>query len=186
MDQHWNDIIEGCKRQDLPKQEELYRICYTPMIKVCIRYSRDNDEAGALYNEGMLKVFNSIGQFREEGDFQGWVRTIIVNTCVDHCRKQTKFKHQPLEAIIENRVSVDPDIYQRLSSTDVIALLQGLPRNTALVFNLFVLEGYKHEEIGQILGISGGTSKWHLNEARRLLKAKLETILKKEVYSDAI
>ena len=156
------------------------------MLKVCIRYSRDNDEAGALYNEGMLKVFKNIGQFRNEGDFEGWIRRIMVNTCVDHCRKQAKFKHQPLEAIIETSISVDPDIYQRLSGADIISLMQGLPRNTVLVFNLFVLEGYKHEEIGTLLGISGGTSKWHLNEARRLLKLKLETILKKEIYSNAI
>jgi len=173
-------------RNELPRQEELYKACYSSMMKVCIRYSRDSDEAGALYNEGMLKVFKSIGQFRNEGDFEGWIRRIIVNTCVDHVRKQAKFKHQPLEAITENKVSVDPDIYQRLAGHDVVALLQELPRNTALVFNLFVLEGYKHEEIGQLLGISGGTSKWHLNEARRLLKIKLEMILKKEIYSDAI
>jgi len=186
LEQHWNDIIEGCLRNDLQKQQELYSVCYSSMMKVCIRYSRDNDEAGALYNEGMLKVFNSIGQFRNEGDFEGWIRRIIVNTCIDHCRKQAKYKHQPLEVVIETSISVDPDIYQRLSGADIISLMQGLPRNTALVFNLFVLEGYKHEEIGKVLGISGGTSKWHLNEARRLLKLKLETILKKEIYSNAI
>ena len=186
MEQHWNDIIEGCLRNDLQKQQELYSVCYSSMMKVCIRYSRDNDEAGAIYNEGMLKVFNSIGQFRNEGDFEGWIRRIIVNTCIDHCRKQAKYKHQPLEVVIETSISVDPDIYQRLSGAEIISLMQGLPRNTALVFNLFVLEGYKHEEIGKLLGISGGTSKWHLNEARRLLKLKLETILKKEIYSNAI
>jgi RNA polymerase sigma-70 factor (ECF subfamily) len=183
---HWNKIIEGCKRQNPQSQAELYRGCYAGMMKLCIRYARDLDEAAAIYNEAMLKVFKTLQQFEGRGDFMGWVRRIVVNTCIDHCRKQAKFTHSSIEQVEDVAVSLEPEIYDRLSAHDVINLLQELPRNTALVFNLFVLEGYKHEEIGQTLGISAGTSKWHLNEARRLLKSKLENLLKKEIYSDAI
>jgi RNA polymerase sigma-70 factor (ECF subfamily) len=183
---HWNEIIEGCKRKNPQSQEALYRGCYAGMVKLCIRYASDMDEAAAIYNEAMLKVFNTLHQFEGRGDFMGWIRRIVVNTCIDHCRRQAKFTHNALEQVQEGSIAFDPDIYERLSVNDVIALLQELPRNTALVFNLFVLDGYKHEEIGQLLGISAGTSKWHLNEARRLLKNKLENLLKKEIYTDAI
>ena len=155
------------------------------MLKVCTRYARDADEAASLYNEGMLKVLHTIHQYEGRGDLMGWVRRVMVNTCIDHCRRQAKFNHQPLEIVTDNN-SIDPDIYNRLSANDVMRLLQELPRNTALVFNLFVLEGFKHEEIGQILNIAIGTSKWHLNEARRLLKHKLDKLLNKEIYSNAI
>lgn len=181
-----DDIIEGCKQQNPKSQEALYRACYASMIKVCYRYARDTDEAASLYNEGMLKVFNTVRQYQGKGDWMGWVRRILVNTCIDHCRRQAKFNHQPLEIVTGDNNSIDPDIYNRLSANDVMRLLQELPRNTALVFNLFVLEGFKHEEIGQLLGIAIGTSKWHLNEARRLLKHKLDILLKKEIYSNAI
>ncbi|WP_276485074.1 RNA polymerase sigma factor [Paraflavitalea pollutisoli] len=181
-----DDIIEGCKKQDPKSQEALYKTCYTGMIKLCTRYARDADEAASLFNEGMLKVFNTLHQYQGRGDWMGWVRRIMVNTCIDHLRKQAKFNHQPLEIVSGDNNAIDPDIYNRLSASDVMRLLQELPRNTALVFNLFVLDGFKHEEIGQMLGIAIGTSKWHLNEARRLLKHKLDTLLKKEIYSNAI
>jgi RNA polymerase sigma-70 factor (ECF subfamily) len=156
------------------------------MIKLCIRYTRDIDEAGAVYNEAMLKVFNTLHQFESRGNFLGWIRRIVVNTCIDHCRRQAKFTHYAIEQVPDDSISIDPDIYDRLSANEVISLLQQLPRNTALVFNLFVLEGFKHEEIGQRLDISTGTSKWHLNEARRLLKNKLDDLLKNEAYGNAI
>ena len=183
---HWNDIIEGCKQQNPQRQEELYRTCYPAMIKLCIRYARDIDEAGSFFNEAMLKVFRSIDKYEGRGDILGWVRRITVNTCIDHCRRQAKFSHQALEQVTEDYISVDPDIYDRLSANDVIQLIRELPGNTALVFNLFVLDGFKHEEIGKILNISAGTSKRHVNEARRLLKSKLDSVLKKEIYSNAI
>jgi RNA polymerase sigma-70 factor (ECF subfamily) len=179
-------ILEGCKQQDPKSQEELYRSCYPLMLKLCTRYARDADEASALYNEAMMKVFTTIHQFEGKGELMGWIRRIVVNTCIDHCRKQAKFNHKSLEIVTDDGASLDPDIYGRLSAADVMRLLQELPRNTALVFNLFVLEGFKHEEIGITLGIATGTSKWHLNEARRLLKHKLDTLLKKEIYSNAI
>jgi len=181
-----NQITEGCKKQDRQSQEELYRTCYSAMMKLCSRYARDTDEAASLYNESMLKVFTNINQYRGESNIMGWIRRIVVNTCIDHCRKQTKFAHKSLELAKEESTAIDPDIYDKLSARDVMNLLQDLPRNTALVFNLFVLDGFRHEEIGKMLNIAPGTSKWHLNEARLLLKNKLDCALKNEIYSNAI
>jgi RNA polymerase sigma-70 factor (ECF subfamily) len=173
-------------QQSPQHQEQLYRGCYAPMMKVCSRYANDIDEAGALYNESMLKVLTRLPQYENKGDLMAWIRRIVVNTCIDHCRKQVKFSSLSIDTLQEEIIRVDPEVYKRFSGNDVIRLLQDLPRNTALVFNLFVIEGYKHEEIGQQLGISAGTSKWHLNEGRRLLKSKLDNILKNETYSNAI
>lgn len=181
-----NEITEGCKKQDRQSQEELYRSCYPAMMKLASRYARDIDEAASLYNEAMLKVFNNIRQYRGESNIMGWIGRIVVNTCIDHCRKQAKFSQKSLELVSEDSTSVDPEIYDKLSAGDVMGLLQDLPHNTALVFNLFVLDGFKHEEISKMLNIAVGTSKWHLNEARRLLKNKLDRALKKEIYSNAI
>ncbi len=179
-------IIKGCLQQHSGCQEQLYRLCYAPMIKVCLRYSRDIDEAGAVYNEAMLKVFNNLQQFRGDGDLLAWIRKIVLNACLDQWRRQAKSMYEPVEeTAVSEIVTIEPDVYNRISSNEVIRLLQGLPRNTALVFNLFVFEGYKHEEIGKLLGISGGTSKWHLNEARRLLKIKLDSTVNKEIFSNA-
>lgn len=182
-----DDIIKGCLQQNAACQEQLYRVCYPVMIKLCIRYSSDKNEAGAIYNEAMLKVFKNFKQFRGQGDLAAWIRKIIVNTCVDFCRRQIKFVHQPPDEITVNETtSLDPEVYGRISCNEVMRLLQELPRTTALVFNLFAIEGYKHEEIGKLLDISAGTSKWHVNEARRILKNKLDGIVKKKFYLNAI
>jgi RNA polymerase sigma-70 factor (ECF subfamily) len=134
----------------------------------------------------MLKVFKNFKQFRGQGDLAAWIRKIIINTCIDFCRRQIKFVHQPPDETTVNEVTLDPEVYGRISCNEVMRLLQELPRTTALVFNLFAIEGYKHEEIGKLLDISAGTSKWHVNEARRLLKNKLEGIVKKKFYLNAI
>lgn len=129
---HWNNIIEGCKQQNPQSQKELYRGCHAGMFKLCIRYATDMDEAAAIFNEAMLKVFNTLHQFAGRGDFMGWVRRIVVNTCIDHCRRQAKFTHSPIEQVPDDSFSLNPDVYERLSARDVISLLQELPRNTAL------------------------------------------------------
>lgn len=183
---NWKDIITRCERGESAAQEQLYRQCYPLMLKVCLRYARDLDEAGALYNEGMFKVFSNIHQYKGKGEFEAWVRRIIVNSCIDHTRKQAKFSHQVLDEDTQVNGTISPEAYEKISGDEIIRMIQYLPRNTALVFNLFVLEGYKHEEIAKMIGISAGTSKWHMNEARRLLKAQLEILLKKETYSNAI
>jgi len=155
------------------------------MIKVCSRYSRNINEAGILYNEAMFKVFTNIRQFDGKGEFEAWVKRIAINTCIDNCRKQAKFKHEEIESLSNDPTTFNPEIYGVLSAKEIIALIRDLPRNTALVFNMFVLEGYTHEEIGKTLGIAKGTSKWHLNEARRILKIELNKLVTIENLSNA-
>lgn len=186
MEINWEHIIEACKKKDPQVQEKLYRHYYPSMIKLCLRYSKGNKhEAGVNYNQAMLKVFQNIHQYKGAGEPGGWIRRIVINSCIDHCRSNNRLETDELTDTADI-LQVIPDTYNRLSAAEVLELIYDLPTNTGLVFNLFVMEGYKHEEIGKILGISAGTSKWHLNEARRLLKLRLETFFKKEYLSDGI
>lgn len=176
-------IISGCRSADRASQKALYEHCYADMMKVCLRYCGADEDAAAVYNEAMFKVFSSIRQYREEGAAAGWIRRIVVNTCADHCRKAARFALHPVSEPREEDHSIAPEIYDKIDAEAAWQLVKELPANTALVFNLFVIEGYGHEEIGKMIGIATGTSKWHLNEARRLLKIKLTALSKSKIYS---
>jgi len=156
------------------------------MLKLCSLYCHSRDDAAALYNEAMMKVFMNLHSFRGDGNIMGWIRRIVVNTCVDHCRKNESHTMHPVPDDSGTDFSITPDVYAKISVAETIKLIKELPVNTALVFNLFVIEGYRHEEIASIIGISSGTSKWHLNEARRLLKEKIEILTNAKNYSNAI
>lgn len=179
-------IISGCLNGDRKCQELLYKEHYPVMIRICMRFTNDLDEAGGLYNEAMIKVFNKIGQFNHDGSFEGWVKRIVINTCIDHSRRVAKITYQPIDELHQEPAPVLPEVYSRLAAADIMQLVRELPKNTALVFNLHVLEGYKHQEIAELLGISDGTSKWHLNEARKILKIKIDQLLNQQLYLHAI
>ena len=146
----------------------------------------NTEDAAWVFNQAMLKVFQHINQYTGAGEPQAWIRRIVVNACIDQRRGGIKFQQKELDDNTAELLPVVPEVYNRISGNEIIRLINELPKNTALVFNLFVLEGYKHHEIGTLLDISPGTSKWHLNEARRLLKLKLETLFKKEYFANAI
>jgi RNA polymerase sigma-70 factor (ECF subfamily) len=180
------DIIQGCIEKNTTSQELLYRNLYAEMIKVCLRYTNNLDDAASLYNEAMLKVFNKVQQYKFEGSFNGWVKRIVMNTCIDYCRKSTIYNKQIWvdEGKAEN-IAINPDAYSNIDTKEIMQLIMQLPKNTGIVFNMFVIDGYKHIEIAEALQISEGTSKWHLNEARRLLKTKLESLSNKKFYPNA-
>ena len=174
MEQQLQDIIEGCKSYKATQQEALYMYCYEQMFAVCERYCNSRDDAAALYNEGMLKVLSNIEKYENKGAFMGWVRRIMVNTCIDNCRKQTSYSTQELEEKNEEQFFVSSDIENKISSEGIIKLIQALPKSTSLVFNLYAVEGYRFEEIAIALNIAIGTAKWHVSEARKTLKQKLQ------------
>ena len=157
------------------------------MIKICLRYAGGNiDDAGFIYNQAMFKVFMNIDQFKNEGSFEGWIKRVVINNCVDNCRKHVRFQTMELNDSAADVIQIVPEVYNRINGDEVLSLINELPKNTGLVFNLYVMEGYKHEEIGKLLGISTGTSKWHLSEGRKLLKEKIETRFKKDFLKYAI
>lgn len=171
------EIIDGCKKQKQLFQEQLYRKYYGLFLKLCMRYANNIHDAEQLINDGFLKIFASISSYEGKGSFVGWMRKIIVNTCLDYIKskqnKDDKNTHYK-DAISEtNLIQHDSNALQNLSFKELLILIQSLPATSKTVFNLFVFEGYSHKEIGKIMEISEGTSQWHVNNARKILQTKL-------------
>jgi RNA polymerase sigma-70 factor (ECF subfamily) len=149
------------------------------MLSVCQRYASNRDEAEEILQEGFIKVFSHLSQFRREGSFEGWIRRIMVNIALQRYREKARM--YPVVAIREESVepAVSGDAYSRLGYKDLIGLVQKLPPAYRMVFNLYVFEGMKHKEIAEKLKITEGTSKSNLYDARLILQRevmKLESI----------
>lgn len=172
MVNHQNDIllVDGCMNNDRKAQEQLYRQFHGPMVTICMRYTRNQEDAIEVLQTGFMKVFKNISKFNSaKASLYTWVRTIMVHTAIDFLRQKQHFKHidEVEETIIHG---VETDAVDRLSVQEILKLVQQLPPSTQTVFNLYVMEGYMHREIAVMLNISEGTSKWHLSEARKLLQ----------------
>lgn len=177
-------LITGCQQNDLQCQQQLYKLCYPDMIKICYRYAKDADGAGTIYNNAMLKVFKSIAHYKEEGKLMGWIKTIVVNCSIDFCKQQHSFNELDNYQYAGD-ISIDPEVFNTVSGKEIQQLIKQLPGATATVFNLYVYEGFTHKQIAVQLAISDGTSKWHVSEAKKLLKTKLEKISANKLKTNA-
>lgn len=171
-------LIEGCARGDRKCQEQVFRMFFGKMKGVCMRYAKDPDSANDLVQEGFIKVFEKVEGFNRDGSFEGWIRRIMVNTCIDHIRKSKK---DPLLTDNEgNFPELDEDeepedsLFNVLKPQYVMEAVQQLTPAYKAVFNLYVMEDKSHQEIADLLGISTGTSKSNLAKARMNLKKILE------------
>jgi RNA polymerase sigma factor (sigma-70 family) len=174
----WIDktILEGCANNDRRAQEQLYKQFYGPMMALCIRYTRNEEDAIEVLHNGFLKVFKHIQTYDPaKASLYTWIKTIMVNSAIDFIRSMQKFKNN-VELKEVGDISMDNEAIQRMSAVELLDLVRKLPQATRTVFNLYVVEGYNHREIAEILGISDGTSKWHLSEARRQLQQLLLTM----------
>ena len=170
-------IVDGCKAQNRSSQQKIYELLYSKMLPVCYRYARSTDEAKDMLQDGFIKVFEKIEQYNVDGSFEGWVRRIIVNTAIDTYRKNKK------EVFIddESRIKDDSDWedmeseseYAGLSINDIVEAMQSLTPGYQTVFNLYVMEGYTHQEIADELEINIGTSKSNLAKAKANMKTML-------------
>lgn len=171
------EIIAGCRQKDRAIQEHLYRTYYSMFLKVCARYAKDMQDAEQLLNDGFLKVFTQIDKFNNTGSFEGWMRRIVINTCLDYLRstalKEEMVMHVRAVPAEETNLAVTNEGMERIEFKDMVKLIQSLPTMTRTVFNLSVFEGYNHKEIAGQLDISEGTSHWHLHQARALLQKKI-------------
>lgn len=171
------EIINGCLKKDSVYEEHLYKQYYSMFLGICMRYAKDIQNAKQLLNDGFVKIFMSIGSFRNEGSFEGWMRKIIVNTCLEYI-KSKDFKKNSLvvhKDIVDDEADmvVYNEAQKNIDAHELITILQGLPPVTRVVFNLFAFEGYSHIEIAALLNISTGTSSWHVHNARSILKKKI-------------
>jgi RNA polymerase sigma factor (sigma-70 family) len=171
-----NDLINGCLAGDRRIQELLYQRFAPKMYGVCLRYAGDTDDARDLLQEGFIKVFRNLEKFRKEGSFEGWVRRVFVNTAIEHYRRKTKLAlvSEKEELAIEDS---SWNILDQLAEKDIIVLIQQLAPGYRSVFNMYVIEGYSHKEIGEMMGINEGTSKSQLARAKGILQKKVKEFL---------
>lgn len=171
-------IINGCKKNDRHSQKELYSNFYSYAMSICIRYTGNEADAVEVLNDGFLKVFNNIKKFDVSKPFKPWLRRILVNSCLDHIKKNAKHNHLSdiSEAQIQETTELDPD--HNLDYQEILTKIGQLSPAYRAVFNLYVIDGYKHHEIAERLGITTSTSKANLTRA----KAVLRSLLNKEVY----
>lgn len=179
-DTNIDTIIEGCKSGNRQSQEKLYRSFFGVMMSLCLRYTRSEDDAMEVLNTGFFKVYKNISRFDPgKATLYTWIRTIMINTCLDFIRERQRSTTTSMELDQAIDVQIPPEIISKMKSTEILQLVRELPPSTSAVFNLYVMEGYNHREIGKLLGISEGTSKWHLSEARKSLQKKIMSLEKK-------
>jgi len=168
-------IIEGCISGKRRAQNQLYQKYSPGMLGVCLRYSNNLAEAEDILQEGFIKVFKNIKNFRKEGSFEGWIRRIIINSAITYISKnkitfkeidEDKMELTEETETNESYIPVDPEV--------LLKLIQNMPEGYRMVINLYVFEGYRHKEISEILNISESTSKSQLSKARKYLKNELE------------
>lgn len=167
------ELVKGCKKKDRKSQKGLYQLFYSHSMKMCIRYAKDKDEAVELVNDGFMRVFINIDRYDQTKPFKPWLNTIMINTSIDHYRKQIK-KIAMEELNAKHDVEDKESILSRIHYEDLIKLVQKLSVAYRTVFNLFAIDGYTHEEIASMLSISVGTSKSNLFKAREQLKKMLK------------
>lgn len=171
------DLINGCIRGDRQMQQELYNRFAGKMYAVCLRYANNPDDAQDLLQEGFIKVFRNLHRFRAEGSFEGWIRRVFINSSIEHLRKKSVQMSKVTDKEEDTIEDADISALDSLAEKDIINLIQELSPGYRAVFNLYVIEGYSHKEIGEQLGISEGTSKSQLARARSILQKKVAQYL---------
>lgn len=167
------ELIEGCARGDRAMQRALYDRYCKKMMAVCLRYAKSTQEAEDILQEAFIKIFKSIKDFRYESKLDTWITRIMINTALNSQRQ--KLYLLPMVDVTELSIPEGEEVgLAGFHLTELINMVQALPDGCRVVFNLFAIEGYSHKEIGEMLGISEGTSKSQHNRAKSLLRAKLE------------
>ncbi len=166
------EIVEGSKANNKLLQKLLYQQFASKMFAICMRYAKDRMEAEDVLQIGFIKIFKEINSYRAEGNFEGWMRKIMVNTAIESYRKNLRFLNVvPIEyAFEEPENSIN---FCNLEMQDLIKIIQKLAEGYRIVFNMYIIEGYSHKEIGATLGISESTSKSQLSRARAILQLEI-------------
>jgi RNA polymerase sigma factor (sigma-70 family) len=177
------ELIKGCLAGTWAFQQMLYKRYAAKMLTVCLRYTTSREEAEDILQEGFVLVFEKMPQFRMEGSFEGWIRRIMVHKAIEQYRKVSRIYPVMNIEDNENTMVSSEDVASTLNSKELLQMIQELPPMYKMVFNLFVFEDMTHKEIAVKLGVSEGTSKSNLSDARTLLKKKInQSMLIAETY----
>lgn len=176
------ELLIASAKGDRKAQHSLYKQAYQLLMGVCSRYAVDRDEAMSLLNQGFLKILTHADKRKENVPVEAWMRRVMINTIIDTYRLQKSYKaHTQLvdysdHSTIEiHESAVNEDLAAIISADALYHMMMRLPEMTGKVFNMFAIDGYSHKEISELLNISEGTSKWHVNNARTILKNMLDT-----------
>lgn len=172
-----DELIEGCRKGSRASQEALYELHCRKMLVVCLRYSKTTAEAEDILQEGFVKVFNGLKDFRKESKLETWITRIMVNTALNVQRR--KLYLYPMVDVEEINLPDTEISVSGIHFKQLLEMIQTLPHGCQIVFNLFAIEGFSHKEIAERLGISEGTSKSQFARAKSLMQAKL---LKESTY----
>lgn len=164
-------LIKQCKKNDAKAQSEIYKLYANKLFSLCLKYSKNYAEAEDTLHDAFVTIFKKIEQYKGAGSFEGWMKRIAINTALKKYRGAKVFDIVN-DGLIED-VSVEVEETQ-VSLDYLLGLIQNLPDRYRLVFNLYVLDGYSHKEIAELLKITVGTSKSNLSRARMLLKQTIE------------
>ena len=169
------ELIKGCIREDALCQKGLFNRYAGSLMGVCYRYARSREDAEDILQDAFIKIFKKIEQFKGDGSFEGWMRKIIVNTAL---KKYTVSRYSKEFSVQEVKDPTDADMndvpaFNHLTEKDLLALINNLPDGYRIIFNLYVIEGYQHDEIADMLGIQPGTSRSQLVKARQLLQKEI-------------
>ncbi len=163
-------LIHECTKQNTKAQEQLYRLLAPKLFAVCLKYSRNYDEAQDNLQESFLIIFDKISQFKNKGSFEGWAKRVVINYTLQQYRNQNIFEIVSENIAEEETVEIDND---EISLEFLTQIIQELPDRYRLVFNLYVIDDYSHKEIAEMLSINIGTSKSNLARAKGILKEKI-------------
>lgn len=169
------DIINGCIQEKRAAQEQLYRQFYPKMMAMVKRYFPQQEHAEEILNNGFLKAFQKIHTFQFKGSFEGWLRKIVFHSVSDYVKANLKYNTH-VTSMEDKEYYIHTEDADSMTYQELLKLIQELPSTARIVFNMYVMEKMPHKEIGNVLNISEGTSKWHLSEARKILKERIKEL----------
>lgn len=179
------ELIKGCINHSQTAQKELFYSYYAEMKNLVQYYCKNEDDVKSIVNQGFMDVFTHIGEFKQQAALKTWIKRIMINRAIQFYRQEKRNQERITSLDSENLLYVD-DIeladhgMQNLELKELLQMIQALPFNERSVFNMFVIEGYSHREIGLALDMAEGTSRWYLNNAKKMLKAQLIKLEKYE------
>lgn len=169
-------LVKECVKGNTKAQRLLFDKFSRKMLGVCLRYAKSQEEAEDVLQEGFIKIFSKLVDFSNEGSLEGWIRRIMVNTALDSIRKNTKFVNDVSIDVVDYQIGMSDYVVENLNAEDLLLLINSMPDGYKVVFNMFAIEGYSHQEIAAVLGVSESTSKSQFMRAKAYLRGKLELI----------
>jgi RNA polymerase sigma factor (sigma-70 family) len=172
------ELIEACRKKERKAEYELYKITFSYLMSICIRYTRQQEKAREVLNIGFYRILKSLDKYNSEAPIKPWIRKIMINTLINEHKKE-KIHYGNIEYVdnySDGEYSELSGALEKTNADQIYKFIAMLPPASQQVFNLYFVDGYKHREIADMLSISEGTSKWHLNSAKSKLREMLETV----------